>query len=106
MEWCERFPVVRPKEKKLQQTQHLLKTNTKIKNYFECNQHVNVFYLDVKNEDNQDKMIAGKSTESCTIEMHSTSTQDVNNEDNQDKIIAGKSTGSCTIEMHSTSTQG
>jgi len=29
------------RKKKLQQTQHLLKTNTKIENYFECNQHVN-----------------------------------------------------------------
>lgn len=29
------------RKKKLQQTQHLLKTNAKIKNYFECNQHVN-----------------------------------------------------------------
>lgn len=28
------------RKKKLQQTQHLLKTNTKIKNYFECYQHV------------------------------------------------------------------
>lgn len=30
------------RKKKLQQAQHLLKTNTKIKNYFECNQRVNV----------------------------------------------------------------
>lgn len=29
------------RKKKFQQTQHLLKTNTKIKNYFECNKHVN-----------------------------------------------------------------
>jgi len=28
------------RKKKLQQTQHFLKTNTKIMNYFECNQHV------------------------------------------------------------------
>lgn len=34
-----------------------------------------MFYSDVKNEDNQDNIFAGKSTESCTIEMHSTSTQ-------------------------------
>jgi len=27
-------------------------------------------------------------------------------EDNQDKIIAGKSTELCTLEVHSTSTQG
>ncbi|KAL4098367.1 hypothetical protein QTP88_022995 [Uroleucon formosanum] len=110
------------KKKKLQQTQCLLKTNTKIKNYFECNQHVkcftqkyltvliiliiiNVFCINVNNEDNQDKIISGKSTESCTIEMQSTSIQDVSDEDNQEKIIAGKSTESSTIEMHSTSTQ-
>jgi len=35
-----------------------------------------MFYSDVNNEDNQDKIIAGKSTESCKIEINSTSTQD------------------------------
>jgi len=34
-----------------------------------------MFYSDVNNEDNHDKIISGKSTESCTREMQSTSTQ-------------------------------
>lgn len=34
-----------------------------------------MFYSDVNNEDNQDKIISGKSTESCTIEMQSSSIQ-------------------------------